>query len=62
MTEPSSRCHSGMDSISGVFERITAHACTPALRMRPSSPRAVSKIFDTSVSVSTSVRTSAASA
>ncbi|CFR84111.1 Uncharacterised protein [Mycobacterium tuberculosis] len=35
------RFHNGMASVSGSLLMITAQACTPALRIRPSNPRAV---------------------
>ena len=62
MIEPSSRCHSGTVPSSSWEDRMTAQACTPALRISPSRPRAVSKICETDWSFSMRLRTSAASA
>ncbi len=61
MIEPSGLAHMGMQSTSGCEERMTAQAWTPALRIRPSRPSAVSKIWRTSPSFSMRLRTSAAS-
>src|SRR5579875_3564639 len=62
MIAPSaSRFHTGMWSISGSRLMITPAACTPACRISPSSPRAVSMTWRTSGSASYSARSSPAS-
>ncbi len=52
---------SGIRSVSLVLERITAAACTPVPRVRPSTPLAVSMTFLTSGSFSYICRISPAS-
>ncbi len=62
ITAPSaSRFHTGMWSSSGSLLMITPAACTPAWRISPSRPRAVSITCLTSASASYSARISPAS-
>ena len=62
MTAPSaSRFHTGTWSMIGSLLMITPAACTPAWRISPSSPRAVSMTCRTSASASYRARISPAS-